>query len=158
MTKDGTSISPESVKDGQMVDIWAYVLVEWHLSYQYFSVVTIKAALEDIVEWKTGVTTYAFGTNMKSIMPSSPLHQWSPTMHGVQAHPDTEASTSGKVVTGSKRQQVEETSAQLQRFGDGPTSTWKAKSAPPLQHRVGQALDIETKSHTERLKEAIKDL
>ncbi|KAI6110369.1 hypothetical protein EDD16DRAFT_1522229 [Pisolithus croceorrhizus] len=92
------------------------------------------------------------------IMLSSPPHQWSPTM----GHPDTEASTSGKVVTGSKRLTGRRNQCSA---ADSPGDLGTTLPTPgkrnllqPLQHRVGQALDIETKSHTERLEEAIKNL
>ncbi|KIK12863.1 hypothetical protein PISMIDRAFT_25627 [Pisolithus microcarpus 441] len=76
-------------------------------------------------------------------------------------HPDTGANP--RMIAGLKRQREEETDPLPQtprRFGDGLTNTHRAKSVPLLQPankrpRLGRALDIEIKSRTEKLEEAI---
>ncbi|KAI6013032.1 hypothetical protein EDC04DRAFT_2609425 [Pisolithus marmoratus] len=104
----------------------------------------------------------AIGHFIYTQLPSPlPVHQQSPIMN-----PDTGADTTGKTMAGLKRQWEEETNPQLQTpqwFGNGHTNTRHVKSASPLQPankcpQLGQALDIEIKSHTEKLKEATRNL
>ncbi|KAI5982997.1 hypothetical protein EDC04DRAFT_2915159 [Pisolithus marmoratus] len=105
----------------------------------------------------------ALGRFIYTQLPSPvPVHQRSPIMN----HPDTEANTTGKMMAGSKRRREEETDPQPQtprQFGNGLTNTQRAKSVSPLRlankrPRLGQALDIEIKSRTEKLEEAIRNL